>query len=207
MYSMAEKPDRRQLWVKQVTNIQQDKVPVALCSQNERRWKIYQHLAKLQWWCAGVVICLQWSVNDLHMVQLMPQPPIISCFIRNTEWFCLSGTTLPRLSRKRLLNGSSVVVSKTSPPQSHFGKARHYPIRECTLPLRVLAVACTMRNEALWKRYGMLQERYETLQKRCGSVIEWCGALRNIMEHCGTLRKCCGSLHNVTGALWISYGM
>jgi len=40
----------------------------------------------------------------------------------------------------------------TSPPQSHLGLACHYPhIRECTLPLCVLAVACTMCNEALRK--------------------------------------------------------
>ena len=40
----------------------------------------------------------------------------------------------------------------TSPPQSHLGRARRYPyIRECTVPLHVLAVAGTMRNEALWK--------------------------------------------------------
>jgi len=27
----------------------------------------------------SVFICLQWGANDLHMVQLMPLPPIISC--------------------------------------------------------------------------------------------------------------------------------
>jgi len=30
----------------------------------------------------GVVICLERGANDLHMVQLMPLPPIISCFIK-----------------------------------------------------------------------------------------------------------------------------
>jgi len=34
---------------------------------------------KLEWRGTGVVICLQQGVNDLHMVQLMPLPPIISC--------------------------------------------------------------------------------------------------------------------------------
>jgi len=34
----------------------------------------------------------------------------------------------------------------------------------------VIAVACTMRNEALRKHYGTLQERYETLRKCCTSL-------------------------------------
>jgi len=35
---------------------------------------------KIEWWGTGVVICLECGANDLHMVQLMPLPPIISCF-------------------------------------------------------------------------------------------------------------------------------
>ena len=34
---------------------------------------------KLEWWGAGVVICLQRGA-DLHMVQLMPLPLTVSCF-------------------------------------------------------------------------------------------------------------------------------
>ena len=34
---------------------------------------------KTEWWGAGVVICLEWGA-DLHMVQLMPLPPTVSCF-------------------------------------------------------------------------------------------------------------------------------
>ena len=39
------------------------------------------HLAckKLEWWGAGVVICLEWDA-DLHMAQLMPLPLTVSCF-------------------------------------------------------------------------------------------------------------------------------
>jgi len=29
-----------------------------------------------------MVMCLERGANDLHMVQLMPLPPIISCFIK-----------------------------------------------------------------------------------------------------------------------------
>jgi len=41
-----------------------------------------EHLArkKIEWWGTGVVTCLECGANDLHMVQLMPLPPIISCF-------------------------------------------------------------------------------------------------------------------------------
>jgi len=30
---------------------------------------------KIEWWGTGMVICLEWGANDLHMVQLMPLPP------------------------------------------------------------------------------------------------------------------------------------
>jgi len=33
---------------------------------------------KTEWWGAGVVICLQHGA-DLHMAQLMPLPPTVSC--------------------------------------------------------------------------------------------------------------------------------
>jgi len=32
-------------------------------------------LEKMGWWGAHLVITLEWSANDLHMVQLMPLPP------------------------------------------------------------------------------------------------------------------------------------
>jgi len=34
---------------------------------------------KLEWWGAGVVICLERGA-DLHMAQLMPLPLTVSCF-------------------------------------------------------------------------------------------------------------------------------
>jgi len=55
---------------------------------------------KIEWWGTGVVICLECGANDLHMVQLMPLPPIISCFskIQNgLPFWC----HLPRLSWKK----------------------------------------------------------------------------------------------------------
>jgi len=29
-----------------------------------------------------MIICLQQGANEMHIVQLMPLPPIISCFIK-----------------------------------------------------------------------------------------------------------------------------
>jgi len=34
---------------------------------------------KLEWWGAGVVVCLELGA-DLHMAQLMPMPLTVSCF-------------------------------------------------------------------------------------------------------------------------------
>jgi len=34
---------------------------------------------KTEWWGACMVICLERGA-DLHMAQLMPQPPTVSCF-------------------------------------------------------------------------------------------------------------------------------
>jgi len=34
---------------------------------------------KTEWWGAGMIICLQRGA-DLHMAQLMPKPPTVSCF-------------------------------------------------------------------------------------------------------------------------------
>ena len=52
-----------------------------------------------------MVICLEQSANDLHMVQLMPLPAIIFCFIKIQNGFpfwyylvYLSSAGLPRLS-------------------------------------------------------------------------------------------------------------
>ena len=33
------------------------------------------HAVKIEYWGAGVVICLEWGASELHMVQLMPLPP------------------------------------------------------------------------------------------------------------------------------------
>jgi len=48
-------------------------------------WEEQSVCEKIDWWGAGIVFCLEWGANDLHMVRLMPMPqchPIISCFIK-----------------------------------------------------------------------------------------------------------------------------
>jgi len=50
---------------------------------------------KNEWWDAGMIICLEWSANDLHIVQQHCQP-IISCFFK-----IKNGASLPTLSWKR----------------------------------------------------------------------------------------------------------
>ena len=40
-------------------------------------------LYKMEWWGAGVVICLDWSASDLHMVHLLPLPSHRLLFIKS----------------------------------------------------------------------------------------------------------------------------
>ena len=60
---------------------------------------------KTDWWGTGMVICLEWGANDLHMVQLMPLPPIISCFIKIQNGLPFSCHLAQVVLEKRLLNG------------------------------------------------------------------------------------------------------
>jgi len=39
----------------------------------------YPACKKLEWWGAGMVVCLELGA-DLHMAQLMPLPLTVSCF-------------------------------------------------------------------------------------------------------------------------------
>jgi len=62
------------------------------------------HLAFKKLSDEGMVICLQGGGNELHMVQLiqlMPLPPHHRLLHYNPEWFCFTGSGLPRLSWKQ----------------------------------------------------------------------------------------------------------
>jgi len=78
-------------------------LPSALwcCSCMGARKRIWP--VKTEWWGAGVVICLKPSANDLHMVQLMSIPPIISFQNGLPFWYWLTQVVL----EKKLLNGRS----------------------------------------------------------------------------------------------------
>jgi len=79
--------------------------------------------------------------------------------IRTTEQCIFLPVTIMAMAmaRLKLFNVTADVdvslcdceYNKYSPKS--FGKSASLPhVRVCTLPLHVLAVACTMRNEALW---------------------------------------------------------
>jgi len=54
----------------------------------------------IEWWHAGVVSCLQQGADVLHMVQLMPLPPIISCFSKIQIGLTLLVQAYPGCSQK-----------------------------------------------------------------------------------------------------------
>ena len=66
------------------------------------RQKGHPACKKLEWWGAGVVICLEWDV-DLHMAQLMPLPLIVSCFSKIQTGFTFLVLADPGSPRKRAI--------------------------------------------------------------------------------------------------------
>ena len=56
-----------------------------------------------------MVICLEQGANDLHMVQLMPLPPIITCFIKIQNGLPFRCWLTQVVREKRPLNGYNVV--------------------------------------------------------------------------------------------------
>jgi len=87
-----------------------------------------------------------------------------------TDWWSRWQTCTK--STYALLIESNALITITSPPQSHLGRARHYcHIGQCTLPLHVLAIQC-----------AMLRNSYRTLLKHYGSITEHCRALQSVTE-------------------------
>ena len=60
-----------------------------------------QPVKNMEWWGAGVVICLERAANDLHMVQLMPLPPRYLLLQQNPEWFILLVPAYPGCPGKK----------------------------------------------------------------------------------------------------------
>ena len=84
-------------------------------SQCPTAWFL-QHLVFLytsfgvEWWGAGMVICLEWGANDLHVVQLMPLSPHHILLHSNPDQYNLSGAGLayPGCTGKRGIKQVSV---------------------------------------------------------------------------------------------------
>jgi len=65
---------------------------------------------KTEWWGAGVVICLEQGA-DLHMAQLMPLPPTVSCFNKIQSGFTFLVLAHPGSPGKGPLNGGVCVCN------------------------------------------------------------------------------------------------
>ena len=64
---------------------------------------------KLEWWGAGMVICLEQG-TDLHMAQLMPLPLTVSCFSKTQAGFTFPVPAHPGSPRKRAVKQVCVCV-------------------------------------------------------------------------------------------------
>ena len=80
-----------------------------------------QPVKTLEWWGAGVVICLEQGA-DLHMAQLMPLPFTVSCFTKIQIGFTFLVPAYLGSPRKGPLNGCVCVMCILCPAEP----ARHY---------------------------------------------------------------------------------
>jgi len=64
---------------------------------------------KTEWWVAGVVTCLDQGA-DLHMTQLMPLPPTVSCFSKIQIGFTFLVPAHPGSPGKRVVKRVCVCV-------------------------------------------------------------------------------------------------
>jgi len=60
----------------------------------------YPACKKLEWWGAGMVICLERGAN-LHMAQMMPLPLTVTCFSKIQIGFTFLVLAHPGSSRKK----------------------------------------------------------------------------------------------------------
>ena len=67
-------------------------------------------VTNMEWWGAGMIICLERGANDLHMVQLMPLPPRHLLLQQNPEWFILLVPAYPGCPGKKAVERLCVCV-------------------------------------------------------------------------------------------------
>jgi len=79
-----------------------------------------EHVAckKVEWWGAGVVSCLQQGADALHMVQLMPLPPVISCFSKIQIGLTFLVHAYPGCSQKEVIKRICRYLDSTAILQS-----------------------------------------------------------------------------------------
>ena len=78
---------------------------------------------KLEWWGAGVVICLERGV-DLHMAQLMPLPLTVSCFSKIQIGFTFLVPAHPGSPGQRAVKSVCVCLLLTEKCQTASGHLR-----------------------------------------------------------------------------------
>ena len=74
-----------------------------------RRQEGHPACKKLEWWDAGVVVCLEHGA-DLHMAQLMPLPLTVSCFSKMQIGFTFLVLAYPGSPGKRAVKWVCVCV-------------------------------------------------------------------------------------------------
>jgi len=67
---------------------------------------------KFLWWGAGVAICLKWGAGGLHVVQLMPLPSIVSCFIKIQIGAAILVPAYPGCPRKKAVKRGCFLCSR-----------------------------------------------------------------------------------------------
>ena len=116
---------------------------------------------KLDWWVAGVVICLERGA-DLHMAQLMPLPLTVSCFSKIQTGFTFLVPAHPGSPGKRadkrvcacviiFSTQNSEVTSHTwlqiCPP--HMSMSTHYFV-QCRRPSSACEQCCRCHCRLRW---------------------------------------------------------
>ena len=146
---------------------------------------------KTEWWGVGVVVCSERGADCLHVVHLMPLHPKTPSSLAslNPDWFYVSGTSLPRLSWKRVwwacLSVSLCVCLSTCISHNYMSNLQQFL---CMLPLSVARsssggfVMCYPLQNMCWRFYddvifALTMSRTEACRYRC---CEW--------RHCVVVR-------------------
>jgi len=116
-------------------------------------------------WGTGVIICLDQGANDLHMVQLMPLPPIISWFIKIQNglpfWCRLTQVVLEKRPLNRCSSSNYSGTLKAKSPICHWTNINHWRM------LHIQYIRCFQPNS------NKLQQMHSCTQHGCNCF--WVG--------------------------------